>query len=278
VAQQDAQVWDFGADAANVSTRTKEMKGGSTYTRLTIFLLLACVPAWASDVDRLSDFAARFCWKHTNYLPSDNVRFAPVSVLPAEEQRPGFGKYKLEATGYPDSQFQLRDSRPLTFVSSLNPPAGEELPTHLWHLISVPRPGKEWDGLLTNYEEALEGNAISQADYEFLARTSLLDLFESGAERHYLIYNWAPPADRQWVRDRWEAIFGSAAVQQLVHPNEAYDHQFYYVTMPERAEQITPGSWLYPSQRKVWAPGTAYGFVFDDHGQCVGRATIEITP
>ena len=244
-----------------------------------MLLLGTCSPLLAFDLENLSAFANHFCWRRNTYLPDGNVRFAPVDKRPADTRKLGFGAYQLREGGYPQSVFRLGGGERLTFVSMLDPPHDEQLPRHLWHLISVPRTGKAWDGLLINKERALRGKAISQQDYDFLTeKSSLIWLDEDGRDRKDLVYNWAPPPEWEQVRERWKAIFGSLVMEEIIDPNESYDHQFYYVPMPERADLVTPQSWLHPSVRKVYEPGTAFGFVFDDEGECIGFATIEIRP
>lgn len=247
------------------------------FVTIWVFLLSTCLPAPATDVGNLSKFMENFCWKQTTYLPEGNVGFAPVEKVPEGESRPGLGKYRLREEGYPGSVFRLGDAQPLTFVSRFDPPAGQPLPLYLWHLISVPRSGKAWDGVLTNPDRALRANAISQDDYGFLSKRSGRMTFERGAARQYLVYNWAPSDQKYRVTELWQSLFGSTVMQFIVQPNQSYDHQFYFVPVPQRAETIRQGSWLHPSRRKVFEPGQAFGFVLDDQGECIGKDVIQIS-
>lgn len=268
-----------GRRCGPISLTRRTVKKAHVLTACGLLLLGTWAPAWASDLENLSEFANQFCWRRTTFLPSSNVRFAPVEGLPAEARRPGFGTYRLRPTGYPPSGFRLGGSERLTLVSSLDPPVDEQLPRHLWHLISVPRSRPAWDGLLTNREQALAGKAMSQEDHDFLmARSPLTWRDEDSQVRRGPVYNWAPLPDKDHVRELWMALVGSPVIQEVVDRNESYDHQFYYVPVPPRGDVVSRGSWLHPSWRKVYEPGVAFGFVFDDAGKCIGSTTIDVKP
>ena len=245
-----------------------------------VALLLMCETARATDLENLHEFFNSFCWKQTGYLRPGSAKFAPVDEVPTDQRRPGFGKYKLRASGYPQSVFRLRDSEPLTFVTTLDPPGqSESLPRYLWHIIAVPRPGKSWDGLLIDHELPLEARVLSRDDYEFLDRTSAALLtIEGRSPARYLVYNWAVGSNRQLVLDRWLDLFKSELIKYAIETNESYDYQIYYVPVPSEPQKISPGSWLHPSRRRVWGMGVAFGFVVDDTGACIGKDTLEIEP
>jgi len=237
---------------------------------------LTAMPVPAEDVGRLRDFADRFC-SPAPYLPAAYVHFAPVEEV---SHAPGFGKYRLRSGGYAGATYNRDSGEPLTFVSRLDRPATGQLPHHLSHVISVPRPGKEWDGLFLDHERALQAGTLARDVYEFLLASSSLPLPIPGREGRYLVFNLAATRTaRDQVLTHWETLVGSAFMQQVVRLNQGYDHQFYYVAVPASPALVRPGGWLHPSQREfVPAWGLAFGFVLDDAGACVGRDTIEILP
>lgn len=255
------------------------MTHGQRLAALLLVVMLVPCRADAADLDNLLNFFTQFCWRETSYLPARNVGFAPIATTPEDERRPGFGKYRLRAHAYPGSRFSRERDGVLTFVSRVDPPQGEALPKYLWHLVSVPRLDKPWDGLLVNHELPLKASVLPPTDYEFLDRASSVSLDLAGrAPGRYLVYNWASPAERRFVLERWIALFKSPFIEMALDTNRSYDHQFYYVPMPSHAGEISPRSWLHPSRRKVWSTGTAFGFVLDDQGNCVGKDRVEITP
>jgi hypothetical protein len=132
---------------------------------------------------------------------------------------------------------------------------------------------------LTNTERALAGKAMSQGDHDFLmARSVLIWQDEDGQVRREPVYNSAPLPGKGHVQELWMALVGSPVIQEVVDLNESYDHQFYYVPAPPRGDVVSRGSWLHPSWRKVYEPGVAFGFVFDDQGKCIGSTRIDVKP
>ena len=237
-----------------------------------VVVVMGLVP-WpaAAYTTKLAAFEQRLCWQQPEYLQQGSVRFAPVEPIPAHARRPGFGTYQLRGDGYPGGKYR-RERDGLTFVSALHPPKDNRLPTHLWHVISLPRVPKHWDGLIANHQAMLASNFISQNDPAMRSKTRW---YEESTKKEYLVYNLAPAADHSLVTARWRELVGAAIMTQLIETSVGYDHHFYYVPLPARSA-IRPGGWLHPSRRTINRPGLAYGFVLDDRGDCVGATSINV--
>ena len=217
------------------------------------------------------------------------VTFAPVRKLRQDEQ-PQCGTWRYTYTGqqYTGNKFDLTSGNRIHFVSTLRHPTSEDLPKYLWHVISVPSPFHtittgRITGFIARHERFKDNESLwENGDYDdFLMRSSVTK--NSGSFPVYLRKNGMNERSLNRISKIWQKTFGSRAMDILVINSytaysSGYTHTFIYQDTPGNSKSIGGCGDRRNSSRYVQLPGTAFGFVLDDKGNCLAGTMLELVP
>ena len=217
------------------------------------------------------------------------VTFAPVRKLRQDEQ-PQCGTWRYTYTGkqYTDKKFDLTNGKRVHFVSTLRHPTSEDLPKYLWHVISVPSPFTTTTtgritGFIARHERFKDNESLWENGdyYDFLMRSSVTT--NSGSFPVYLKKNGMNERSLEKISKIWKKTFGSRAMGILVDNSytaysSGYTHTFIYQDTPGNSKSIGECGDRRNSSRNVEEPGTAFGFVLDDKGNCLAGTKLELVP
>ena len=232
-----------------------------------------------SDRERLERFL-QHCKEAKTYI---DVKFGPVRKLgPNELPKDGTSRYVLTAREYPDNEFDLTRGSVIDFISFLHPPKSEDLPKHLWHVISVPVPESKKTDRITGYVPLTEGLKIEQPPVWEPAERSILKqslLPEKGVKYFVFLVEKLAEDRRGKIGEQWKKSFRSASdlvIDSYTAYSHDYTHTFIYQDAPQKSDSIRDGGDRRPSKRFVKEGGTAFGFVLDDEGKCLAGTSLKL--
>ena len=244
--------------------------------------------ALATDLSALERFS-RGCLS-TEYLLQDKAHFSPVNRLDACKDQSRFWCYEHQTKDkrYANRSYRLQGSRgaSITFYSALSKPERERaLPEFIVHLISVPRAeGNVLDGYLVRSREAVQHGVLERQDRNKLLDSSIS--IENGRTIPVNITWIDSETDRGKINKLWAKIVGAPALSELVmqsrdnresNLSNSYDHTFYFFEVPKNIDDIGEDGWRQVSERTVTRSGTAFGFILDSDGNCIGNDTLKLS-
>ncbi len=217
------------------------------------------------------------------------VTFTPVRRL-RQDEKPQCGTWRYIYTDqqYTDNKYDLTNGNQIHFVSTLSRPTSEDLPQYLWHVISVPSPinnamADRRTGFIARHKKFydIEGEWTTEEYYDYLRR-SIVDTNSGGSFPVYLRKDGMNERRIPKIREIWEETFGRAMEVLVLNSYTAYSsgytHTFIYQDTPGNSKSIGGCGDRRNSSRYVQVPGTAFGFVLDDKGNCLAGTTMELVP
>ena len=228
--------------------------------------------------------------------PFIELMFAPIRLKrDSETQQVGTWPmvFETKERQYRDNEFEI--TRPgqdrIHLVSILHKPKIEQnLPPYLWHVISIPTPSngeedRKLAGFIAEYEnfrkneEDIWQEIWGRKGYRYLSLSTKTTV---GNNRILAYVNRELGGDIiTRITETWQATFHDAmkglVLASHTGPVRLYAHTFIYQDAPVSANKIVTDVGDHrDSSIATWLPGTAYGFVLDNRGDCLAWSKVEL--
>ena len=203
------------------------------------------------------------------------------------QRQPGTWPYVYEQYSNNRYVFKKDTGGRIHLVSFLHrPKRNEDLPDYLWHVISVPNSSdtdraERHTGSIAEYERFRKTEKAAWDKDKFRTLRNSTQRTQRGNTVLTYVNRGLGDATIRSIRRIWIQTFRSA-MEDLVVPSHVssstkYTHLFVYQNVPQEVKSIIRkiGD-RRDSNRRVLAPGKAYGFVLNDAGDCLAWTTLEM--